>query len=212
MTASLRAGRFAISGLRFAQAVSQTGGGMDFIFDRTYRVIRFLLDVVIGNVATLVLFLGTALAIAEVFRRYIIGDTFEWGQDAVTYGVVSSVFLYFAVTQARRSHLRVSFVVDALEQGGKTKTVLAIRALMTAISLALFTMLAVWGIPTVERSMMMERTTASMVLQIWPFQMSLVITFVLMAIVSFFQLYQDIRALLGKKVFEWAPTEEGIDI
>lgn len=185
---------------------------MDFIFDRSYRVVRFLLDVVIGNLATLVLFLGTALAIAEVFRRYIIGNTFDWGQDAVTYGVVSSVFLYFAVTQARRSHLRVSFVVDSLEGKGKTQTVLAIRALMTAISLALFTMLAVWGIPTVERSMMMERTTASMVLQIWPFQLSLVVTFILMAVVSFFQLYQDIRAMFGKQVFEWAPVEEGIDI
>ena len=37
-------------------------------------------------------------------------------------------------------------------------------------------------------------------------------TFVLMAVVAFFQLYQDIRALFGKKVFEWAPVEEGIDI
>ena len=37
-------------------------------------------------------------------------------------------------------------------------------------------------------------------------------TFALMALVSFFQLYQDIRALFGKKVFEWAPVEEGIEI
>ena len=80
------------------------------------------------------------------------------------------------------------------------------------IDILLFTMLAVWGIPTVERSMMMERTTASMVLQIWPFQLSLVVTFVLMAVVSFFQLYQDVRALFGKKGFEWAPVEGGIDI
>ena len=41
---------------------------------------------------------------------------------------------------------------------------------------------------------------------------ALVVTFVLMALVSFFQLYQDVRALFGKKVFEWAPVEEGIDI
>ena len=185
---------------------------MDFLFDRIYRVVRFLLDDVIGNLATLVMFLGTGLAIAEVFRRYIVGETFDWGQDAVTYGIVSAVFLYFAVTQARRSHLRVSFVVDSLEQGGKKTAVMAIRALITAISLALFTMLAVWGIPTVERSMMMERTTLSKVQQIWPFQLALVVTFILMAIVSFFQLYQDIRALFGKQVFEWAPVEEGIDI
>lgn len=185
---------------------------MDFIFDRLYRVVRFLLDDIIGRLATLAMFLGTALAITEVFRRYVFGVVYDWGQDAVTYGIVSSVFLYFAVTHARRSHLRVSFVVDALEEGGKKQAVLFIRALVTAISLALFTALAVWGIPTVERSMMMERTTASMVLVIWPFQFALVATFILMAIVSFFHLYQDVRALFGKKVFDWAPVEEGIDI
>lgn len=185
---------------------------MDFVFDRVYRVVRFLLDDVIGNLAILAMFLGTGLAILEVFRRYVFGVVFDWGQDAVTYGIVSSVFLYFAVTQARRSHLRVSFVVDSLEEGGKLRLVLFIRALVTAISLLLYTALATWGIPTVERSMMMERTTLSMVLVIWPFQLALVVTFVLMAIVSFFQLYQDIRALFGKRVFEWAPLEEGIDI
>lgn len=185
---------------------------MDFIFDRAYRVIRFLLDDVIGNLAVLAMFLGTGLAIFEVFRRYVFGVVYDWGQDAVTYGIVSSVFLYFAVTQARRSHLRVSFVIDTLADSGKERLVLFIRAGVTAMSLALYSALAAWGIPTVERSMLMERTTLSMVLVIWPFQLSLVVTFVLMALVSFFQLYQDVRALFGKKVFEWAPVEEGIDI
>ena len=92
------------------------------------------------------------------------------------------------------------------------RLVLFIRALLTGLSLALYSGLAYWGIPTVERSIMMERTTLSMVLVIWPFQLALVVTFVLMAIVSFFQLYQDIRALFRKNVFEWAPVEEGIDI
>ncbi len=188
------------------------GDELDYLFDRIYRVFRFLLDDVIGNLATLAMFLGTALAIMEVARRYIFGVVFDWGQDAVTYGIVSSVFLYFAVTQARRSHLRVSFVIDGLEKKGKQRQVLFIRALLTSMSLALFSALAVWGLPTIERSMLMERTTASMVLQIWPFQMALLISFVLMAVVSFFQLYQDIRALFGKQVFEWAPVEEGIDI
>lgn len=185
---------------------------MDYIFDRAYRVVRFLLDDVIGNLATLAMFIGTALAISEVARRYIFGVVFDWGQDAVTYGIVSAVFLYFAVTQARRSHLRVSFAVDALEQAGHQRPVMIIRAVITAVSLMLYSALAAWGIPTVERSMALERTTLSMVLVIWPFQLALIVTFVLMAIVTFFQLYQDIRAIFGKKVFEWAPVEEGIDI
>ncbi|MFK7941317.1 MAG: TRAP transporter small permease [Paracoccaceae bacterium] len=185
---------------------------MDYIFDRAYRVVRFVLDDVIGNLAILAMFLGTGLAILEVFRRYVFGVVFDWGQDAVTYGIVASVFLYFAVTQARRSHLRISFVVDALEEAGMQKSVRIVRMLTTAMSLALYSALASWGIPTVERSMMMERTTSSMVFVIWPFQLALLVTFVLMAIVTFFQLYQDIRGLFGKTVFEWAPVEEGIDI
>ena len=185
---------------------------MDFIFDRIYRVVRFILDDLIGNLAVLAMFMGTGLAIVEVFRRYVFGVVYDWGQDAVTYGIVSSVFLYFAVTHARRSHLRVSFVIDALEQKGKERAVLVIRALITALSLALYSALATWGIPTIERSMALERTTLSMVLVIWPFQVALAVTFALMALVSFFQLYQDIRALFGKKVFEWAPVEESIDI
>lgn len=185
---------------------------MDTVIDRIYRVVRFLLDDVIGNLAVLAMFLGTSLAIFEVLRRYIFGVVYDWGQDAVTYGIVSAVFLYFAVTHARRSHLRMSFVIDGLESKGLKRLVLLIRALLTAMSLALFSALAYWGIPTVERSMMLERTTLSMVLVIWPFQLALVVTFVLMATVSFFHLYQDIRALFGRQVFDWAPVEEGIDI
>ena len=64
---------------------------MDYVFDRTYRAFRFLLDDVIGNLAILAMFLGTGLAILEVFRRYVFGVVYDWGQDAVTYGIVSAV-------------------------------------------------------------------------------------------------------------------------
>ncbi|MEM1197689.1 MAG: TRAP transporter small permease [Pseudomonadota bacterium] len=185
---------------------------MDNVIDRLYRGIRFILDHIIGNIAVLAMFLGTGLAILEVFRRYVFGVVYDWGQDAVTYGIVASVFLYFAVTQARRSHLRVSFVIEALEARGMKRLVLAIRAMISAMSLTLFSALCYWGLPAVERSMMMERTTQSMVLVIWPFQLALLVTFGLMALVTAFQLYQDVRALFDKKVFEWAPVDEGIDI
>jgi TRAP-type C4-dicarboxylate transport system permease small subunit len=184
---------------------------MDFVLDRTYRVLFFLLDKVIGYVAIIVMFAATALAIFEVVRRYIFGVVFPWGQDAVTYGLVASVFLYFAVTQARRSHLRVSFAMEMLEKAGHERLVMAIRAMLSALSALLYGGIAWWAWPTIERSMLMERTTQSMVILIWPFQMALLVAFALMAIICLFQLYQDICAMFGKKVFEWAP-EEGIEI
>lgn len=185
---------------------------IDAFVDKLYRGFRFLLDSIVGYGAAAVMFLGTWLAIMEVLRRYVFGVVFPWGQDAVTYILVASVFLYFAVTQARRSHLRVSLGPDMLDKAGFAKTILVIRALVSAVSVALFCFLAYFGIPAYERSMMMERTTQSMVILIWPFQFALIMAFSLLAIVCLFQLYQDIRAIFGKKVFEWAPVEEGIEI
>ena len=185
---------------------------MDAIVDKVYRVFRFLLDTVIGYSAIVMLFLGTWLAISEVARRYIFSTVFDWGQDAVTYGMVSAIFLYFAVTQARRSHLRMSAVMDLLEKRGWVRLVLLVRMMFTTLGLVVYSAIAYWGIPTMERSLELGRKTYSMVIVIWPFQAVLVVAFTLLAIVCLFQLYQDIRELMGKKVFEWAPVEEGIEI
>jgi TRAP-type C4-dicarboxylate transport system permease small subunit len=185
---------------------------MDRVLDRLYWVIRLFLDTVIGYGAMLILFLGTWLAIFEVARRYIFGAVFDWGQDAVTYGMVGAIFLYFAVTQARRSHLRMSAAMDALESAGWTRFVLYVRAMISLLSVVVYSAIAWWGLPTLERSMELSRKTQSMVLLIWPFQAILVVSFILLAVVCLFQLYQDIRALMGKTVFEWAPVEEGLDI
>lgn len=185
---------------------------IETVIDRTYRVVRFLLHWVIGYGAAAVMLGVTLLAIAEIVRRYIFGLVFEWGQDAVTYGLVAAVFLFFAVTQARRSHLAMSAAMDVLRNRGWEKSVLAVRAALSALSVALYGALAWWGIPTMERSKMMERTTQSMILEIWPFQLCLIIGFALMALVCLFQLYQDIQAVRGKQVFPWAPVEEGIEI
>ena len=185
---------------------------MNVFLDRLYRGYRFFLDRVIGNIAALVMLGATLLAISETIRRYIFSTTFHWGQDAIIYGTVGAVFLYFAVTQARRSHLVVLAAIDELKKRGFVRTVLVLRTIVSAISLALFSALAWWGVPTVERSIAMERTTQSMVLEIWPFQLALIIGFALMALATLFHLYQDIMALFGKEVFKWAPVEEGLDV
>lgn len=187
-------------------------GFMDAVVDRLYRVFRFFLDTIIGYSALVIMFCGTWLAISEVARRYIFSTVFDWGQDAVTYGIVGAIFLYFAVTQARRSHLRMSALVDALEKRGWVRLVLLTRTFFTILGLVTYGLIAYWGVSTMERSLELGRKTYSMVIVIWPFQAILVAAFTLLAIVCLFQLYQDIRELMGKKVFTWAPVEEGIEI
>jgi TRAP-type C4-dicarboxylate transport system permease small subunit len=106
----------------------------------------------------------------------------------------------------------VTAAVDLLRERGHEKLVLAIRAVISLIGVVLWGFFAWWGIPTLERTMMMERTTQSMLLQVWPFQLALIIGFALMSLVCVFQCYQDIQEIRGKKVFPWAPVEEGIQI
>lgn len=185
---------------------------MDAFMDRTYRVIRYILDNIFGNIAAVGLLVGTLFAILEIVRRYLFDVVFQWGQDAVIYIIIGSVFLYFAVTQAKRAHLVMSAFVDLLRARGYEKTVIFLRLVVSSFSLFLFSFFAYWGWPAVERTMATGRTSQSMFLVLWPFQAVLLGSFALMALVTIFHLYQDIRALFGKSVFEWAPAEIHTDI
>lgn len=185
---------------------------MNDVLDKIYRALRFFTDKIVGYFAAIVMLGATGLALLEIVRRYIIGVTFHWGQDAVTYFIVGSIALFFAVTQARRSHLSMSAVIDLLKAKGWMRTVLFMRAFVSAGSLTFNAAFTWWAWPSVERMMALGRTTQSMLLLMWPFQMMMLVGFALMALVSAFQLYQDIQAILGRKVFPWAETEEGLEI
>jgi TRAP-type C4-dicarboxylate transport system permease small subunit len=185
---------------------------MDELLDKTYRFLRFFTDKIIGYLAASVMLGATVLALVEIFRRYLLGMVWHWSQDAVTYFMVSSIVLFFSVTQARRSHLAVTAALDWLRSKGHLQAVLWIRTINTILALLFCSGLAWWGIPTAARTLAMGRTTQSMLLPVAPFQYALIVGFTLMALVLAFQLYQDIQALRGKKVFPWASTEEGLEI
>lgn len=185
---------------------------MEKSLDAAYKALRYFTDRIVGYAAAIVMLGATCLALAEIFRRYVLGVVWHWGQDAVTYFIVGSIFLFFAVTQARRSHLAMTAVLDWLKARGNVKTVLFIRSLISLAAVLFGSAFVYWGLPSAERVMMMGRTTQSMLLPLWPFQYALIAGFALMTIISLFQLYQDIQALRGRKVFPWAETEEGLEI
>lgn len=185
---------------------------MDKLLDNTYRALQFFTYRIVGYFAATMMLGATCLALLEIFRRYVLGVVFHWGQDAVTYFLVSSMFLFFAVTQARRSHLAVTAALEWLKTKGYMRTVLTVRVLISLLAVLFSSSFVYWGYPSAERVMMMGRTTQSMLLPLWPFQYALLAGFGLMALISAFQLYQDIQALRGKTVFAWAKTEEGLEL
>ena len=180
--------------------------------DGIYRVLRFITDKILGYGAAAVMLGSTLLALAEVFRRYVLDMVWQWGQDAVTFFIIGSIFLFFSVTQARRSHLAVTALLDWFKSKGYIRTMNLLRMFNSILALSFYSAFSYWGIPAVERIYAMGRTTQSMTFLLWPFQLSLLVGFMLMALLAMFQLYQDVNAVLGRSVFPWAETEEGLEI
>ena len=77
-------------------------------FYKISNKIQSVIEVVLGNLSAVIMIGVTLFALAEIFRRYILGVVFQWGQDAVIYAMMCSVAFYICVTQIKRGHLVMS--------------------------------------------------------------------------------------------------------
>ena len=170
--------------------------------EKAYAAWRKFQDGVLAHAAG-VLFVGaTLLALLEVARRYVLGLSFEWQQDAVTFFILSGVFLYFSVSQRRDAHLTVTLVPELFHFfGGRWRTageVVKLAALM--YSCAFMAAVVWWGLPEVEDSIKYESRTESLAFPMWPFLAVLLFSFASMGITMLFQIYREVQALRGRTV------------
>ena len=167
-------------------------------------------DRVLEPVAALLLLGCTLLALLEIFRRYVLGLSFEWQQDAVTFFILSGVYLYFGVAQRHNSHLNVALLTESLETvGPRTRYVADIVRLVALVISFVFMLLVVWwGIPEVEDALKYETRTESLAFPMWPFLLVLLAGFGLMAVTLFFQIYRQAQKLRGRSVLE-EPADAG---
>lgn len=179
--------------------------------ERAYAIWRAFQDRVLERAAALLLVGCTLLALVEIFRRYVLGLSFEWQQDAVTYFILSGVFLYFGVAQRRDAHLKVTMVPEALEALGGPRARRAaevIRLVALAFSCVFLFAVAWWGIPEVHESARYESRSESLAFPMWPFLAVLLAGFVFMAMTMLFQVYREIQKLRGRTVLEEPPDQE----
>jgi TRAP-type C4-dicarboxylate transport system permease small subunit len=170
--------------------------------EKAYSAWRAFQDRVLAPAAA-VLFVGsTLLALLEVARRYILGLSFEWQQDAVTYFILSGVFLYFSISQRREAHLTVTLIPELFSVfGGRWRTAAEIVKLFALVfSFAFMAAVVWWGIPEVEDSVKYEARSESLALPMWPFLAVLLFSFACMAITMLFQIYREVQALRGRPV------------
>ena len=174
--------------------------------ERTYALWRAFQDKVLAY-AGAVLFVGaTLLALLEVGRRYVLGLSFEWQQDAVTFFILSGVFLYFSISQRRNAHLTVTLIPELFNVfGGRWRPAgEVVKLLALLFSCAFMAAVVWWGLPEVEDSLKYESRTESLAFPMWPFLTVLLCGFAFMAITMFFQIWRAIEKLRGRAVFEEA--------
>jgi len=175
--------------------------------EKAYAVWRAFQDKLLAHAAALLLLGCTLLALMEVVRRYAFGFSYEWQQDAVTFFILSGVFLYFGISQRHNEHLNVVVLLELLQaQGPRARFAAELVKLVALVFSFVFMLLVVWwGIPEVEDAMKYESRTESLAFPLAPFLWALLVGFALMAVTMAFQIYFEIQKLRGRSVPEEAP-------
>jgi len=170
--------------------------------EKAYAIWRAFQDKILGPVAAFMLLGCTLLALVEVGRRYLLGQSYYWQQDLVTYVILSGIFLYFPIAQRSESHLSVHLFVDMAAAAGPRAHKAAQIVRLGGLTFSLLFLLAVvwWGIPEVFDSQQYNTRTESLLLPLAPFLWVLLISFTFMAIQLFFQVYRGIQKLRGREV------------
>jgi len=170
--------------------------------ERAYAAWRQFQDKVLAPAAALLLVGFTLLALVEVFRRYIVGLSFEWQQDAVTFFILSAVFLYFSVSQRKDAHLQVTLVPELLNIFGPRAKQAAVLVRFVALVFSFLFLCTVvwWGLPEVEDALKYESRTESLAFPMWPFLAVLLVSFAFMALTMLFQIWFAIQKLRGRPV------------
>jgi TRAP-type C4-dicarboxylate transport system permease small subunit len=172
--------------------------------EKAYAAWRGFQDRILAPAAALLFVGSTLLALLEVARRYVLGLSFEWQQDAVTYFILSGVFLYFSISQRREAHLTVTLIPELFNVfGGRWRRAAeVVKLLALAFSCAFMAAVVWWGLPEVEDSLKYEARTESLAFPMWPFLAVLLFSFAAMGITMLFQIYRAAQALRGISVLE----------
>jgi TRAP-type C4-dicarboxylate transport system permease small subunit len=176
--------------------------------ERAYAIWRVFQDRVLGRIAALLLVGCTLLALLEIFRRYILGVSFDWQSDAVTFFILSGVFLYFGISQRHDEHLNVAVLPEVLAAIGPRARRAAefVKVIAQVITCAFLVAVVWWGIPEVRESAHYETRTESLAFPMWPFLATLLAGFAFMAVTLVFQVYRGVQKLRGVSVLE-EPSE-----
>lgn len=156
------------------------------------RRLKDFVSSALGWISAAMLLGLTLFALLEIVRRYIFGVVFEWGQDAIIVGMISAVAFYLAVTQARRGHLVMNAIIQLIHGRGHFKAVGLFRIVVSAIIVAFCGSIGATGWSTLSYAWNRDLATYSLLIPLWPFYLIMMFGFILMALIAFLQMIEDI--------------------
>jgi TRAP-type C4-dicarboxylate transport system permease small subunit len=170
--------------------------------EKAYALWRAFQDRLLAPAAALLLLGCTLLALLEVVRRYVFGVSYEWQQDAVTYFMLTAVFLYFGIAQRKGTHLIVDVFLHALRAAGPRARRVVEYVEVAAIFIAFCFMLGVvwWGLDEALEVQRDAPRTESLEFPLAPFLWALLAGFAFMAVSLFFQCWRGVQRLRGRIV------------
>lgn len=164
--------------------------------------IKSLIDSLLGAAASVMMLILTGFALLEIVRRYLFGQAYEWGNDALVLGMIGTVSLYFCVTQIRRSHLVMNAIVQLLHARGFLKTIGVLKIVVSALVVVFCLTIGVTGWSTLEYSWARDLRSYSLILPLAPFYLTLMIGFLLMGLLAFLQFIEDIISFARKEYLD----------
>jgi TRAP-type C4-dicarboxylate transport system permease small subunit len=178
--------------------------------EKAYALWRAFQDRVLERISAILLLACTLLALLEIVRRYIFGQSFDWQADAVTYFTLAAVYLYFCISQRHGEHLTVTVITETLDAIGPRARHAAdiMRFIASVIAFAFLVAMASWGIHEVLDSFRYETRTESLAFPMWPFLVVLVAGFAFMALTLFFQIHQGLHKLRSASASTRSSEEE----
>ncbi len=165
-------------------------------FYKISELIKFWIEKILGTMSALLMIFVTLFALAEIFRRYILGVVFEWGQDAVIYATMCSVAFFICVTQIKRGHLVMSAVLQLLS-AYKFFKLIGFAKIFVSTTVCIFcASLTYTAISTIQYSIQISELSESLFFYMWPFHTCLAIGLGLMSLVALLQIIEDIHSYI----------------
>ena len=183
---------------------------MDAFLNFSKRV-KDLIDVTLGGISAIMLLALTLFVLLEIVRRYVWGVAWEWGNDGTIVGMISAVAFYFVVTQARRGHLVMNAIIQLIHARGHFKAVVISKIVVSALIMIFCGSIGVTGWSTVDYAWVRDLQTYSLLIPLWPFYLIMMLSFILMAFVSFLQVIEDIISFVRGEYLE-AEMEATTDV